>query len=175
MVATATKKNNKTKLIISSTSTTTRATTIQSWSTTNTKVWALNNFSFIQEKKIQEAESYERRVMCGNSCLTREEAKHKYHCDGHCQVLSGLYFAKLLNIKFQGKSEPCRSKEEAICPQHYQLCGRDTCIDRWWWHVQWSQCSDCILASRVVTLPLWLCPDGLQASMMPGSSGLRQS
>ena len=68
--------------------------------------------------------------MCGNSCLTREEAKHKYHCGGHCQVLSGLYFVIVLKIKHQGKSEPCRSKEEAICPQHYQLCGGDTCIDR---------------------------------------------
>jgi len=97
MVATQTKNNNKTKLIISSTSTTTRATTLHNWTSTKT----------------EETETYERRVMCGNSCLTREEAKHKYHCGGHCQ----------------GKSEPCRSKEEAICPQHYQLCGRDTCID----------------------------------------------
>ena len=29
---------------------------------------------------------YQRRVLCGNSCLTGEEAKNKYHCGGHCQV-----------------------------------------------------------------------------------------
>ena len=102
MVATETKNNNKTKLIISSTSTT-RATTLQHWSTTNTKVWGLTDLSFFKTKIFQESESYERRVMCGNSCLTREEAKHKYHCGGHCQVISGLHFADLLRYKISGK------------------------------------------------------------------------
>ena len=27
-----------------------------------------------------------RRILCGNSCLTREEARTKYDCGGVCQV-----------------------------------------------------------------------------------------
>jgi hypothetical protein len=29
------------------------------------------------------------------------------------------------------KSEPCRAVGEDICPQHFSLCGADTCIDRY--------------------------------------------
>ena len=42
----------------------------------------------------------------------------------------------------QVKSEPCRAPGAIICPQHFTLCGGDTCIDRWgaympiWGHVQ---------------------------------------
>ena len=31
----------------------------------------------------------------------------------------------------QVKSEPCRAPGAIICPQHFTLCGGDTCIDRW--------------------------------------------
>ena len=162
MVATATKNNNKTKLIISSTSTTTRSTTLQNWSTTNTKVWALTDLSFKSRKKLfQEAESYERRVMCGNSCLTREEAKHKYHCGGHCQVLSGLYFANLLKYKISGKIWALPIKRgghlspalPALRPGHLYWQVMMT-----WSVVTWCPC----IGSRIVTLSLWLCPDGLR-------------
>ena len=38
--------------------------------------------------------------MCGNSCLTREEAKHKYHCGGHCQVgILNLHFITFNHFK----------------------------------------------------------------------------
>ena len=28
----------------------------------------------------------DRRILCGNSCLTKDEARNKYHCGGLCQV-----------------------------------------------------------------------------------------
>jgi len=59
-------------------------------------------------------EKFQRRSLCGNSCLTREEARNKYDCNGKCQV----------------KSEPCRVDDTKFCPQHYSLCGIDTCVDR---------------------------------------------
>ena len=34
----------------------------------------------------QSWQNKESRVLCGNSCLTKEEAKHKYHCNGQCKV-----------------------------------------------------------------------------------------
>ena len=34
-------------------------------------------------------------------------------------------------MMLQVKTEPCRVEEEAECPQHWQLCAQDTCIDRW--------------------------------------------
>ncbi|XP_023345971.1 low-density lipoprotein receptor-related protein 2 [Eurytemora carolleeae] len=59
-------------------------------------------------------EYYERRIKCGNSCLSRDESKNLYDCGGECK----------------NKSEPCRDPGENICPQHYILCGADTCIDK---------------------------------------------
>ena len=37
---------------------------------------------------------HQRRILCGNSCLTKEEARNKYHCGGVCQV------QMLLKVKY---------------------------------------------------------------------------
>lgn len=69
-----------------------------------------SSLDFISQKE----RKFQRRILCGNSCLTKEEARNKYHCGGVCQV----------------KSDPCRAADNFICPQHFILCGSDTCIDR---------------------------------------------
>jgi len=68
------------------------------------------NSSYIQADEYK----LEKRMLCGNSCLTRKESKGRYHCGQKCQL----------------KSSPCRAQGEELCPQHYTLCGADTCIDR---------------------------------------------
>ena len=37
----------------------------------------------------------------------------------------------LIMISTQVKSEPCLVEGGRVCPQHYQLCGEDSCIDRY--------------------------------------------
>ena len=81
---------------------------------------------------------------------------------------------------FQAKSEPCESVNGRECPQHYELCGDNTCVDSF---VQQSwvettgyplyyscrgECnhssSPCPLANMTITCPegYWLCQDNNQ-------------
>jgi len=113
----------------------------------------------------QFVKKFQRRILCGNSCLTKEEARNKYDCGGVCQV----------------KSEPCRAKDENICPQHFSRCGEDICIDRFLQdkaiaatgHPEFYSCSDiCTHHSLPCFSPsnqslacqtgYWLCEDQTQ-------------
>ena len=70
-------------------------------------------------------------LLCGDSCLTGEEARSKYQCGDSCQVTSLSGSDRLIILSnCQRKSQPCSISSEDICPQHFQLCGSDTCIDR---------------------------------------------
>ena len=72
----------------------------------------------------------DRRILCGNSCLTKDEARNKYHCGGVCQVPVQHIVTTGYHFNCQVKSEPCHSAGEHACPQHFELCGEDACIDR---------------------------------------------
>jgi len=84
---------------------------VQEWDNTS----ASPNDSSSQAFMLDEAETVlEERRLCGNTCLTRNESVDVYNCGHQCQA----------------KSKPCAAAGENICPQHFTLCGADTCIDR---------------------------------------------
>jgi len=105
-----------------------------------------------------------RRILCGNSCLTKDEGRNKYDCEGVCQV----------------KSEPCLVGGEVVCPQHFEICGEDTCIDsfvqeKWLvstgyplYYSCLGECNHsstpCLLSNNSMTCPpgYLLCQDQLQ-------------
>ena len=81
----------------------------------------------------------------------------------------------------QVKSEPCKSETDDICPQHYDLCGLDTCIDGFLQDKsiaatgfkEFYSCNDACTHSSVPCMAItnkteycphgyWLCEDKLQ-------------
>ena len=55
-----------------------------------------------------------------------------YYVQFHFLILSlSIKFTfSEVHFHFQVKSEPCRAPGAIVCPQHFTLCGGDTCIDR---------------------------------------------